>query len=170
MPAPVFAQKSRSFLHPWLILIRGSTVDVTNLPKSTNPSMQHCALPEFPGATTVTDRSIIAPGDSYFLAAVVLMLQIRRSHKIWACVSMLIQSTVLLFHRPRIADSPGADGNTSVLSPTVSIRVCRIRCWIRCLVGLWRPVLTQNFPLYFATRRPRLDPLCPRPRLLFLHR
>jgi hypothetical protein len=30
---------------------------------------------------------------------------------------MLIQSTVLCFHRPRIVDSPGADGNTSVLSP-----------------------------------------------------
>jgi hypothetical protein len=54
MPTPVFAQKSRSFLHP----------------KSTNPSMQECALPEFPGAATATDRSVIAPRDSYFLAAV----------------------------------------------------------------------------------------------------
>jgi hypothetical protein len=45
-------------------------VDVTNLPKSTNPSMQQCALPEFLGPATVTNRSIIAPGDSYFLAAV----------------------------------------------------------------------------------------------------
>jgi hypothetical protein len=51
-------------------LIWGSTVDVTNLPKSTNPSMQQCALPKFPGAATMTDKSIIAPGDSYFLAAV----------------------------------------------------------------------------------------------------
>jgi hypothetical protein len=51
-------------------LIRGSTVDVTNLPKSTNPSMQQCALPKFPGAATVTDGSVIAPGNSYFLAAV----------------------------------------------------------------------------------------------------
>jgi hypothetical protein len=33
------------------------------------------------------------------------------------CMSMLIQSAVLRFHRPRIADSPGADGHTSVLSP-----------------------------------------------------
>jgi hypothetical protein len=30
---------------------------------------------------------------------------------------MLIQSAVMRFHRPRIADSPGADGNASVLSP-----------------------------------------------------
>jgi hypothetical protein len=45
-------------------------VDVTNLPKSTNPSMQQCALLEFPGAATATDRFVIAPGDSYFLAAV----------------------------------------------------------------------------------------------------
>jgi hypothetical protein len=51
-------------------LIRGSTVDVTNLPKSTNPSMQQCALPKFLGEATVTDRSVIAPGNSYFLAAV----------------------------------------------------------------------------------------------------
>jgi hypothetical protein len=50
--------------------IQGSAVDVTNLPKSTNPSMQQCALPEFLGAATVTDRSVIAPRDSYFLAAV----------------------------------------------------------------------------------------------------
>jgi hypothetical protein len=45
-------------------------VDITNLPKSTNPSMQQCALLEFPGAATTTDISIIAPGDSYFLVAV----------------------------------------------------------------------------------------------------
>jgi hypothetical protein len=45
-------------------------VDVTNLPKSTNSSMQQCALPEFPGAATAIDRPVIAPGDSYFLAAV----------------------------------------------------------------------------------------------------
>jgi hypothetical protein len=44
-------------------------VDVTNLAKSTNPSMHQCALTEFPGVATVTDRSIIAPEDSYFLAA-----------------------------------------------------------------------------------------------------
>jgi hypothetical protein len=61
-----------SLLPPSLVdpaLIRGSTMDVTNLPKSTNPSMQQCALPEFPGAATATDRSVIAHGDSYFLAA-----------------------------------------------------------------------------------------------------
>jgi hypothetical protein len=37
-----------SLLPPSLVdpaLIQGSTVDVTNLPKSTNPSMQQCALP-----------------------------------------------------------------------------------------------------------------------------
>jgi hypothetical protein len=51
-------------------LIRGSTMDVTNLSKSTNPSMQQCALPEFPGAAKVMDRSVIAHGDSYFLAVV----------------------------------------------------------------------------------------------------
>jgi hypothetical protein len=45
-------------------------MDVTNLPKSTNPSMQQCALPEFLGVATVMDRSVIAPGDSYFLVAV----------------------------------------------------------------------------------------------------
>jgi hypothetical protein len=45
-------------------------VDVTNLPKSTNPSMQQCALPEFLSAATAMERSVIAPGDSYFLAAV----------------------------------------------------------------------------------------------------
>jgi hypothetical protein len=71
MPTPIFAQKSRSFLHQVdPTLIRGSTVDVTNLPKSTNPSIQQCALLEFPGAATATDRSIIAPRDSYFLAVV----------------------------------------------------------------------------------------------------
>jgi hypothetical protein len=62
-----------SLLPPSLVdpaLIRGSTVDVTNLPKSTNPSMQQCALPKFPGAATAMDRSVIAPGDSYLLAAV----------------------------------------------------------------------------------------------------
>jgi hypothetical protein len=62
-----------SLLPPSLIdpaLIQDSTVDVTNLPKSTNPSMQQCALPEFPGAATAMDRSVIAPRDSYFLAAV----------------------------------------------------------------------------------------------------
>jgi hypothetical protein len=32
--------------------------------------MQQCALPEFPGAAMVTDRSVIAPGDSYFRAVV----------------------------------------------------------------------------------------------------
>jgi hypothetical protein len=145
-----------SLLPPSLIdpaLIRGSTVDVPNLPKSTNPSMQQCALPEFPGAATATDRSVIAPGDSYFLAVVGTPV-----------------TAVLRFHRPRIADSPGVDGHASALSPTVSIRVCRIRCWIRCLVSLWRPVPTQNFPLYCVTQRSRLDPLCPRPQLLFLLR
>jgi hypothetical protein len=45
-------------------------VDVTNLLKSTNPSMQQCALLEFPGAAMAMDRSVIAPRDSYFLAAV----------------------------------------------------------------------------------------------------
>jgi hypothetical protein len=45
-------------------------VNVTNLPKSTNPFMQQCALPEFSGAAMVKDRSVIAPGDSYFLEAV----------------------------------------------------------------------------------------------------
>jgi hypothetical protein len=62
-----------SLLPPSLVgpvLIRGSTVDVTNLSKSTNPSMQQCALPEFLGAATVTDRSVIAHEDSYFLVAV----------------------------------------------------------------------------------------------------
>jgi hypothetical protein len=62
-----------SLLPPSLIdpaLIWGSTVDVTNLPKSTNPFMQQCALPEFSGAATAMDISVIAPGDSYFLAAV----------------------------------------------------------------------------------------------------
>jgi hypothetical protein len=51
-------------------LIQGSTMDVINLPKSTNPSMQQCAVPEFLGAATVTDRSVIALGDSYFLVVV----------------------------------------------------------------------------------------------------
>jgi hypothetical protein len=62
-----------SLIPPSLVdpaLIRGSTVDVTNLPKSTNPSMQQCALPKFPGAATSTYISVIAPGNSYFLAAV----------------------------------------------------------------------------------------------------
>jgi hypothetical protein len=62
-----------SLLPPSLVdpaLIQGSTVDVLNLPKSTNPYMQQCALPEFPGAATAMDKSVIAPGDSYFLAAV----------------------------------------------------------------------------------------------------
>jgi hypothetical protein len=45
-------------------------VDVTNLPKSTTPSMQQCVLPEFSGAATATDRFVIVPGDSYFLSAV----------------------------------------------------------------------------------------------------
>ncbi len=45
-------------------------MDVTNLPKSTNPSMQQCALPEFPGAAMTMKKSVIAPGDSYFLVAV----------------------------------------------------------------------------------------------------
>jgi hypothetical protein len=62
-----------SLLPPSLVdpaLIRGSTMDVTNLPKSTNPSMQQCVLPKFPGAATAMDRSVIAPVDSYFLAVV----------------------------------------------------------------------------------------------------
>jgi hypothetical protein len=62
-----------SLLPPSLVdpaLIQGNTVDVTNLPKSTNPSMQQCALLEFLGVATAMDRFVIAPGDSYFLAAV----------------------------------------------------------------------------------------------------
>jgi hypothetical protein len=62
-----------SLLPPSLVdpaLIQGSTVDAINFPKSTNSSMQQCALPEFPGAATATDRSVIAPGDSYFLTTV----------------------------------------------------------------------------------------------------
>jgi hypothetical protein len=62
-----------SLLPPSLVdpvLIQGSIVDVTNLAKSKNPFMQQCALSEFPGAATATDISVIAPRDSYFLAAV----------------------------------------------------------------------------------------------------
>jgi hypothetical protein len=51
-------------------LIQGSTVDVTNLSKFTNPSMLQCALSEFLGVATAMDISVIALGDSYFLAAV----------------------------------------------------------------------------------------------------
>jgi hypothetical protein len=127
--------------------------------------MRQCALPEFPGAATATDISVIAPGDSYFLAAVGTPVT---DPTVTEDLGVRVDAdpiAVLRFHHPRIADSPGDDGNTSVLSPTVSIRVCRIRCWIRCLIGLRWSVPTRNFPPYSATRRPHPDPLCPRPRL-----
>jgi hypothetical protein len=138
-----------SLLPPSLVypaLIQGSTMDVTNLPKSTNPSMQQCALPEFPGAAMTMKKSVIAPGDSYFLAAVDTPVM---DPAVTEDVGMHVDADPI--------DSP------SLPSPSD-----------REQAGLSDPVLdsvpTRPFPLYHVTRRPRPDPLCLRPRLLFLRR